>query len=122
MPDWKSELIESFAKAEPEMLPGGTSVTSASIKGPVNFDVVYALSGRVNAAEIMGIPPGHVLFFGASYERGDRFMLLNFVRRSHPWNCFPDPEGGRFTPIDANGEELYPAADFDAAFADPERN
>jgi hypothetical protein len=78
------------------------------------------LRGRVNAAEICGVPAGHLLSEGFRSERiGEdlvRIVAL-LVYREVPWNWFPDGSGGWREITDAAGRPAYSPADFEELLA-----
>jgi hypothetical protein len=80
----------------------------------LDLPALLSFTGRINAAEFLGKPPGTVLFVGPEGKSSKPVAKLNFVYRPEGWNTLFNPQTQRWEEVRfaSTGQPLYQSADF----------
>ncbi len=108
---WFEKLKRAYPSAE--------AIAFSIPYADLDFPALGPFMGRVNAAEILGKPPGTVMFVGPEAKGSRPVAKLNFVYRPEGWNTMFDPQTQRWEEVRlANSSQpLYQPADFDSLLA-----
>lgn len=88
----------------------------------ISQGLMRRLLGRVNAAEVCGIPAGHLLLMGSRSWRhatGAFEIVVSLLYRDRPWNQFQGPWGEWREFAVVTGQPLYPPAGFEEPLYPP---
>jgi hypothetical protein len=111
MPPWFEKIKRTYPSAE--------LITVPILFADLDFPALGPLMGRVNAAELLGKPPGTLMFVGPEGKSSRPVGKLNFVYRPEGWNTRFNPQTQQWEEVrlEGPGQPLYQPADFTSLLA-----
>jgi len=128
--DWREELAETFRGLKPDdwdhmVLVNARGRTCFRIEftevcvtiGEITARAAEEFVGKVNDAEVAGIPAGHLLVKCVRRSNSPGLGRMVLVINQQPWNTTYNPSDDTFVDFrDAAGRLVYQAADFGMIF------